>query len=347
MAKNNITIKELAKALGLSTAAVSKALRDSHEISFRTKQRVRELAEKMNYIPNPYAGSLRHRKSKTIAVVLPEVADSFFAVAINGIEAAAIEKGYHVLLYLTHESVIREEAIFKNLVSGRVDGVLLSISSETDGIEHLGALAKRDMPVVFFDRVCEAFETVKITTNDYDSGYKAAEHLIECGCKRVSFFSISNSLLINSNRRAGCLQACRDHGVEEGFSQVLLCNKASEANYQSIKKKMLSAERPDGIVASVEKFTTDVYLICRELGLNIPGDVKMVSFSNLPSVEILDPSLTTITQPAFEMGELAASTLIRAIESKSFVLNNETIVLPSALEIRASTAGDAEGAQAG
>ncbi|UAY56015.1 LacI family DNA-binding transcriptional regulator [Arachidicoccus terrestris] len=338
MARGNITIKELAKELNLSTAAVSKALRDSHEISAATKKRVMAVAEKLNYIPNPYAGSLRHRKSKTIAVVLPEVADSFFSLAINGIESVAIEKGYHVLLYLTHESILREEAICKDLASGRVDGVLLSISSETDGIDHIRALFNRDMPIVFFDRICEEIETAKITTNDYESGYKAAEHLIECGCKRVAFFSISNSLQINNKRKQGCLQACRDHGVEDGFSHLLLSNRVSEINYKQIKAALLKPDRPDGIVASVEKFTTDIYLSCRELGLDIPADVKVVSFSNLASVSILDPSLTTITQPAFEMGQLASSILIKSIEQKSFTLKDENIVIPSTLAVRASTA---------
>lgn len=338
MARGNITIKELAKELNLSTAAVSKALRDSHEISAATKERVMAVAEKLNYIPNPYAGSLRHRKSKTIAVVLPEVADSFFSLAINGIESVAIEKGYHVLLYLTHESILREEAICKDLASGRVDGVLLSISSETDGIDHIRALFSRDMPIVFFDRICEEIETVKITTNDYECGYMAAEHLIERGCKKVTFFSISNSLQINNKRKQGCLQACKDHGVEEGFSHLLLSNRTSEINYKQIKAELLKPDRPDGIVASVEKFTTDIYLICRELGLGIPADIKVVSFSNLASVSILDPALTTITQPAFEMGKLASSVLIKSIEQKSFTLKNEDIVIPSTLIARASTA---------
>lgn len=337
MARGNITIKELAKELNLSIAAVSKALRDSHEISSATKERVMAAAEKLNYIPNPYAGSLRHRKSKTIAVVLPEVADSFFSVAINGIESVAIDKGYHVLLYLTHERVVREEAIFRNLLSGRVDGVLLSISSETNDIDHIRFLFSRETPIVFFDRICEEFETVKITTNDYESGYKAAEHLIECGCKRVTFFSISNSLQINNKRKQGCLQACRDHGIEKGFAHLLLSNSVSDDNYQLIKEEMLKPWRPDGIVAAVEKFTTDIYLVCRELGLSIPTDVKVVSFSNLNTVSILDPPLTTITQPAFEMGKLASSILIKSIEQKNFVLKNENIMIPSVLAVRAST----------
>ena len=158
---SNITIKMLAKELNLSTAAVSKALRDSHEISNVTKQRVLELAAKLNYVPHPYAGSLRKKKSKTIAVVIPEVADSFFALALNGIESVAIEKGYHALIYLTHEKLAREKAILKDLESGRVDGVIMSVTIETNSSEHIQQLFN-EVPLVFFDRVSEDINTAKL-----------------------------------------------------------------------------------------------------------------------------------------------------------------------------------------
>src|ERR1700712_4214722 len=163
----NINLKMLAGQLHLSTATVSKALRDSHEISHETKQRVLELAATLNYVPNPYASSLRRRLSKTIAVVIPEVADSFFAQAINGIESVAQEKGYHVLIYLTHESFEKEKLILKDFESGRVDGVLMSVSRETTSCGHIGELMDKGVPLVFFDRVFEEIETTKITTDDY------------------------------------------------------------------------------------------------------------------------------------------------------------------------------------
>ena len=148
----------LAKELGLSVSTISKAIRDSHEISETTKQRVNALAEKLNYVPNPYASSLGSRKSKTIGVVIPEVVDSFFAKAINGIESIAQEKGYHVLIYLTHESAEREKKILKDFDGGRVDGVLLSVSRETSQYAHIDALIKKGIPLVFFDRVVDEVE---------------------------------------------------------------------------------------------------------------------------------------------------------------------------------------------
>lgn len=203
----NISMKMLARELRLSVSTVSKVFTDSHEISEQTKQKVLALAKKLNYVPNPYASSLRKRKSKTIAVVLPEVADSFFAMAINGIESIAREKGYHVLIYLTHEQVQREQAILADFQSGRVDGVLISVSNQTADDAHIQDTMQRGIPVVFFDRVCEETATTRITTNDRQSGYQAARHLLDNGCQRIAYLSISESLSISRNRLAGCREA--------------------------------------------------------------------------------------------------------------------------------------------
>src|SRR5678816_792874 len=151
----NINIKELARELKLSISTVSKALHDSHEISDETKRRVMEAAARLNYVPNPYASSLRGRRSKNIAVVIPEVADSFFSLAINGIESVAKEKGYHVLICLTHESFKNEKMILKEFQGGRVDGVLMSVSGETSQSDHINDLIANGAPLIFFDRVCD------------------------------------------------------------------------------------------------------------------------------------------------------------------------------------------------
>lgn len=338
---DNITLKMLAKELNLSTAAISKALRDSHEISMETKQRVQELATRLNYIPNAYAGSLRRKKSKTIAVVLPEVADSFFSLAINGIEAVAEEKGYHVLIYLTHENFCREQAILKNFQSGRVDGVLMSLTAETDSYQHICDLSSKQIPLVFFDRVCDDVNTTKITTNDFESSYLATQHLIDCGCKRIAILSISNHLSISNKRLEGYQQALRDHLPDHSPVNVVFCGDDSLTNNRFLNKIMKEEDRPDGIIATVEKFTTNIYLTCKELQLSIPEDVKVISFSNLSTATILNPSLTTVTQPAFEMGRAAANTLFNALEKKNGVLYDENRVIPSELIVRGSTVAGA------
>src|SRR5687767_4367268 len=215
-----INIKELAGELKLSVSTISKALHDSYEISEETKQRVLETASRLNYIPNPYASSLRGRKSKNIALVIPEVADSFFSLAINGIESVAKEKGYHVLICLTHESFENEKDILKEFQGGRVDGVLMSVSGKTAQSDHINDLISNGIPLIFFDRICEDVETAKITTNDFESGYKAAEHLIQQGCAKIAFLSISTSLSISNKRLEGYLLAHEDYKVKTGKKQI-------------------------------------------------------------------------------------------------------------------------------
>jgi len=200
---SRVNIKVLADQLQLSVSTISKALRDSYEISDETKKKVLELATRLNYVPNPYASSLRRKKSKTIAVVLPEVADNFFSLAINGIQSVAETKGYHVLIYLSHEKYANEKTILEDCASGRVDGVLISISSETNSADHINKLQANNIPVVFFDREQEGIETARVTTNDFDCGFLAAKHLLQKGCRKPAFFSISQSLPICLNREHG------------------------------------------------------------------------------------------------------------------------------------------------
>ena len=333
----HINIKELAFELKLSVSTVSKALHNSYEISEETKSRVQETAARLNYIPNPYASSLRGRKSRNIGVVIPEVSDSFFSLAINGIESVAKKMGYHVLICITHEKFENEKTILKDFQGGRVDGVLLSVSRETSQYDHIRALISNGIPLVFFDRACEEVQTAKITTDDFESGYKATEHLIQQGCNKIAFLGISKSLSISNRRLEGYRKALEDYGLKSNPKHVVLCTNDAAQNFLLIKNLLQQADGPNGIVASVEKLTTSIYEACAALKMKIPCDVKVVCFSNLETASILNPSLTTITQPAFEMGESAAALLFKALEKKRSSLANNSVVIPSALVVRGST----------
>lgn len=330
----NINIKTLAKTLGISTGSVSKALKDSHEISEETKRKVRELAAELNYVPNPYASSLRRQKSKTIAVVLPEVADSFFSLAINGIEAVMEQKGYHVIISLTHELFSKEEKILSDLKSGRVDGIIMSLSRETADTNHIKALQDKKIPIVFFDRVAADIDATKIITDDEQSGFNAAVHLIEQGCRNIKFLSISDELAITNDRYHGVKKALDLHELKAA-NALLKCTVNPEENIQLIKSLLRSSTKPDGLIASVEMISIEIYRACRELGLNIPGDIKVIGFSNLQSAPFLEPPLSTITQPAFEMGKAAATELCKMLEKKN--MQTHTVVIPSDLHMRASS----------
>ncbi|MGX5818497.1 LacI family DNA-binding transcriptional regulator [Chitinophaga lutea] len=335
MPPKQVNIRALARELNLSVSTISKALRDSYEISPATKARVLALAASLQYQPNPYASSLRGKKSRTVGVVVPEVADSFFSLAINGIESVLKAAGYHVLICLTHEQLDNEKGILQEFRNGRVDGVLLSISRETADAGHIRALAEQEVPLVFFDRVLDEVAAAKVVTNDYESGYAATRHLAERGCRDIGFLGISNSLSISNKRMEGYLQALQDLGLPFRESNIVACSNDLLSNYRTITKLLQRRHRPDGLVASVEKLTASTYQACRDLNLRIPDDVKVICFSNLEIAAMLQPSLTTITQPAFEMGKAAAQLLLKAMKGKD--VRGGDVVIPSVLEERGST----------
>ncbi|SEO35701.1 LacI family DNA-binding transcriptional regulator [Mucilaginibacter sp. OK283] len=330
----NINLKELALALNLSTATVSRALRDSHEISPETKKKVLELAKQLNYEPNPAASNLRSHKTKTIAVIIPEVTNNFFSQAINGIEEIARQHDYHVLIYQTHENSDLEMAFMRRLLSGRVDGILISVASETNNDQNFKDIINQ-LPVVFFDRVNEDIDAVKVTTDDYESTYSATCHLIERGCRKIAYLMALNNLSTGKKRFAGYCAALNDNHIAKNDALIVHDTNNEDENYQLIKK-LLANEKPDGIITSIENLALPCYYACKDLNLNIPRDIKIISFSNLKTAPLLNPSLSTITQPAFEMGKEAANILFKILNKKYFE-PNETLVLKSTIIKREST----------
>lgn len=332
----SVNIKKLAKILNISISTVSKALRDSHDISKETKEKVIALANELNYQPNPHASSLRKAKSKTIAVIIPEIANNYFSLAINGIESIAQEKGYHVLIYLTHESYAKEVAMLRLLHSGRVDGILISVSSTTTDYSHIKDVQAKGLPLVFFDRVCEDFNTVSITTDDYESALNATNHLIDQGCRQIAHLMISKNLSIGNKRLKGYLTALQGHGIPVKEELIVQCVNEDETDFKLIKN-LLETQKPDGIFAAVERYAITTYEACKQLDIVIPRDLKVISFSNLQTASLLNPSMTTITQPAYEIGRQAATILFRALEEKRYQLKNEKMIFKSRLIQREST----------
>lgn len=330
-----VNMKMLAAELGLSTATVSKALRDSYEISADTKNRVIAAARRLHYIPNPFASSLRNNRSHTIAIILPEIADSFFSQAINGIESIVSQHQYHALIYLTHESYQREVQMFDQLNSGRVDGVLLSISCETSDTTHIQNLLDTDLPVVLFDRVSEGLAAASVKTNDYDSAYQATLHLLTQGCKRISLLTINGFPAMLQLRAAGYQQALTDHKTDPQHSTILTCSSKSHEDNVALIKQHIKDNQPDGFVITVEHLATSAYLACKELEITIPDEIKVICFTNQPTASILQPPLSTVQQPAYEMGKQAAELLFQQLNGKQ--MNEQHLVLPSVLMIRTSS----------
>lgn len=335
MAKVNL--KQLSESLNISVSTVSKALRNSYEISEETKKKVLQKAMEMGYNPNPYAGALRNHKTKTIALLVPELTNNFFIQAIGGAESVAQDKDYHILIYNTMDNSAKEASILKHLQNGRVDGVIMSLASTTKDYDHLFELIQSGIPIVFFDRICHEIETAKITTDDFASAFNATEHLIQSGCRDIAYLSLSENLSIDNKRKQGYLEALNKYDIILSQDRIIKCNGDEKINHSKIKKVLKGNERPDGIFASVEKFALTTYYVCQELGINIPKEVKVTCFSNLRTAPLLNPSLTTITQPAFEMGAQAATVLFNNLDKKRTLIQNENIIIKSELIKRDST----------
>jgi LacI family transcriptional regulator len=333
---DNVNLKKLAKELGLAVSTVSRALRDSHEISQETKERVKALAVEWGFQPNAHASSLRQNKSKTIGVIIPEIENNFFSQIINGIESIAQDKGFHVLIYLTHEDTQKEKSILQLLKNGRVDGLMMSLSNTTTSFEHLEAWKNAQIPIVLFDRIVEELDVPVVTINDTDVSFKATEHLIENGCKKIVFLTLSDQLSISNRRKSGYLKALQKHNMESQ-QLVIECGPDNAANDELIKR-LLREEKPDGAFTAIEKLAINMYEVCTELKINIPDDLKLVSFSNSPSAPLFCPSLSAIVQPAYEMGKEAATTLFKLIEKKSLLSYERKVMLKASLCKRNSSA---------
>ena len=334
---SKIDLKYLSKELNLSVSTISRALRDDWEISEKTKVRVRALAEKLNYTPNPYASSLRRQSSQTIAVVVPEIANNFFTLVINGIESIARDRNYHVLIYLTHDDYERELSIVKYFQNGRIDGILMSVSLGTQDYTHLLELHQNGMPMVFFDRVCPVIETTKIITDDFESSFNATEHLIKNGCRRIACLSLTDHLSNEIKRKKGYLQALAKYDIPVNSDWIIECTNDDPLSISRIRTLLTSPHKPCSVFATVEKLALHTYEVCKELNINIPKKLKVITFSNLSTADLLNPSLTTITQPAFEIGKQAATALFKHLDKKRLAIPNEEVIMKSVLHVRHST----------
>lgn len=334
---DQVNLKKLAKELNLAVSTVSRALRDSHEISQQTKERVRELALKLGFQPNPHASSLRQNKSKTIAVIIPEIENNFFSQVINGIESVTPSKGYHVLIYLTHEDYNKERDILQLLRNGRVDGIMISVSNTTINTEHIDAWRQAGIPLVLFDRTCEELDVPNIMTNDAEMAFRATEHLLKRGCRQIAFLGMAGNLSISNRRKAGYLTALEKYKVAAP-PQIIELTTKDYTNREILHQLFGDQGRPDGVFAAIEKFAVNTYEVCKELNLHIPREVKVISFSNLQAAALFDPALSTIIQPAYDIGREAANILFKIIEKKMLMPYEKKMILPSQLIERSSTA---------
>lgn len=337
MGRQSVTIKELAKELGISKSTVSRALRDSPEIGAETKKRVLELARARNYSPNPFALSLLNRRTYSIGVIVPDIANPFFSSVIGGIEDVAYQRGYQVMIYQSHEAYERELSCTRHIAARRADGVLISVSSSTRDHEHLKELAENSIPVVFFDRAVDEIQTHKVLVDDYEGSYKATQHLIQEGCRKIAHIGGNTNLTISRSRAQGYKDALITHGLEVRDEWILTGEFRHETGYNAAYQLMALKQRPDAIFAASDRIAIGAHAALRHLGYRMPEEVALMGFSDLAISSLLDPPLSTMVQPTFEMGQQAAELILDLIESKKPPILFETRVLKPELMIRKSS----------
>lgn len=324
------TLKDLAKLLNLSISTVSKALNNSSEISELTRQKVKEAAISHNYTPNPLAQSLQGSNTKTIGVIIPDVLAHFFAKAMHGIETTANRYGYKVFICLSNETLEKEAESLKNLINGNVDGVIMSLSKETQSTgnyDHFKDTVKYDLPVVLFDRTSDSLPCDTICIDDMEAAKKAANYLLSTGCRKIIFLSTINGTSVGNRRESGYNEAMKAMDISP-FSVYM----ESYSCFEETLMNVLKTREVDAVLAADELSAISVIKYALRHNYKIPEQLSVIGFTNGILAENFVPSLTTVEQHAEEQGAMAAEIMIKRIEKKLSKKNVQEILDTSIIE---------------
>jgi len=340
MRLESITIKDIAKALNLSYSTVSRALKDSYKISEETRRMVQEYAEVHHYRPNLLAQSLKNQRSRSIGVVLCNIPNVFFAEVISGIESAANSRDYLVIITQSQESCKQEIKNVENLTWRSVDGLLVSLSTESEDLSHFTRLHEQGLPIVFFDRVTDQLATHRVVADNMGGAYEGTRHLIDSGYRKIAHITSSPHISITRERREGYEKALRENGIALNESYIKYCMHGGmlfEEIGTAMDELLALPDPPDALLCASDRLTMGCFSIIHKKSLKIPEQMAIAGFSNFNAPELFCPSLTTIRQPAFEIGKAATEMLIELIESKRPVTEFVKKVFPTELFIRNST----------
>lgn len=344
--KRQVTLKQIAKELGVSIPTVSKALRDSKEISEETKQKVKAFAKLFNYRPNNIALSLKNRRTKTIGLIIPEIVHYFFSKVIRGVEIVANIKGYNVVVGLSSESFDKEVINMEMLANGSIDGFILSLSKETmlnQDYHHFIEAINQGMPVVMFDRVVNDIECDKVVIDDLEGSKRAVQKLIKNGAKKIVAITTKDYVSVGRLRTQGYIEAMEEHNMPLESNLILKLDDTIDYDghldllEKEIGQLYKSNKGIDGVFAVNELYAVTAMNVARKMGKSIPEDIQIIGFTDGVLSRHASPSLTTINQKAEEMGKTAARLLIERLENETDEEAYKTVVLQTQIIERDST----------
>ena len=333
--KHRTSLKDLARELGVSIATVSRALRSSPEIGAEMQEKVKDLAKRLNYRPNPFAQSLRKEAPRMIGVVVPNLVTHYYAAVLDGIEEEARKAGYSVISANTHEQSEAEVKAIDNFISLHVEGIIACLSQNTTDYSHFEGISEMGIPLVFFGRTCLPEKFSCVTANGDIAAQEATQHLIDTGSRRIAFIGGPNHLDMVKRRKHGYLEALKENRIPIDRSLVV-CEKidyqwALEASMQLLQRE----DRPDAILAFNDIITFAAFTAIKQTGLRIPEDVALIGFTDDVHAGYVTPKMSAIVDQSFEMGAEACRLLLKNIGGDQKIYKK---IVPQKLVIRETSA---------
>lgn len=321
-------MKDIAKKTGLSLATVSRVFNEAEKVSPKTRNAVLKVAKELNFRPNKMASALRSGKSYTIGVVVPVIDNSVFAAAIRRMEEVLSQANYNLIISQSHESFEKEVEILENLKHLRVDGIIISVSKETEETAHIERIKESGIPVVLFDRTLDLDSINSVIINNYNGAYQATMHLIEQGCKRMIHLAGNEKVSIFKERRRGFEAALTENNLPVDTSSIIAFDNGNPKGIAQLKELLSSANRPDGIMAHGDLSALIAMGIIRNLQLNIPKDVALIGFGESSFCAHMDPGLSSVSQRNEDIGSLTAKTLLQELAEKENAMFTQQVLFP-------------------
>ncbi|HMK03193.1 MAG TPA: LacI family DNA-binding transcriptional regulator [Ferruginibacter sp.] len=335
------TIKDIARMLKISTSTVSRALRGASDVSKETRNAVKSLSEELNYQPNKFALSLQQKQTHTIGVIVPNL-DYVLATMVKGIDEVALEAGYTVMVCQSNESFGREIVNTRRLLHSLVDGLIISVSSETKVFDHFKKIQDSNMPMVMFDRLIADVKVPSVRLDNKDGGLQATEHLLEQGYRRIAILAGPKTLGISNERMEGYVTALKKYKVKVDPDLIIHCDFNQDYAYLATKELLSMKKRPDAIFTISDRMAIGAMLAIKEKGLKMPDDIGLVGFNNEPVTSLVSPAISSVEQPAFELGKIAARLFIETMHNNEDMSHVEEVLKPK-LFIRESSMKNTDG----